>query len=529
MRLDDQKNGSPVSNRVDIHHIQLEEGTTINGDDKCRVYTYNEALELVGLGRFHTLLLFICGFCLMSVINETLNMGFIISAAECDLGLSFSDKGILNGAAFCGVVLSSHLWGFLSDTWGRRKVLVLATSCSLAFSVLSTFSMNVWMLIVTRFCVGFFISGNAATSYAYLAEFHTDKSRASHVSWAAMFMAFGMIYLPLLAWCIIPLDAQLDLKLLGARYGLWRLYLLLTSMNAVLILCGITFLPESPKFLLIGKQQDQVLEILARMYRWNQRKPERTFPVKSIALDAIDSAFAEEMQRKSSAGLRYVWDQTVPLFRRPLVGNTARASFLMFGLFAASSGLFMWMPDILNVYINYKDESITICQVVDIIHRNRTAPDVLAEVDNCSVNIDGTIFMITTVMGVLFLLCYILNGAIINRVGKKLLLNIWYVACGLAGIGALWTSDFYLTLLVIVVFLAVGCLGSVLSAISVDLFPTNYRAMALCLILMTGRLGAMVGSNVVAFLLTYNCDLIFVLLGGLLLVCAVIGTTLPGK
>lgn len=155
----------------------------------------------------------------------------------------------------------------------------------------------------------------------------------------------------------------------------------------------------------------------------------QTFPVKSIALDAIDSAFAEEMQRKSSAGLRYVWDQTVPLFRRPLVGNTARASFLMFGLFAASSGLFMWMPDILNVYINYKDESITICQVVDIIHRNRTAPDVLAEVDNCSVNIDGTIFMITTVMGVLFLLCYILNGAIINRVGKKLLLSKWTQPC----------------------------------------------------------------------------------------------------
>lgn len=304
---------------------------------------------------------------------------------------------------------------------------------------------------------------------------------------------------------------------------------MLTSLNAVLILCGIVFLPESPKFLLIGKQHDQVLEILARMYCWNQGKPEQTFPVKSIALDAIDSTFAEEMQRKSSAGLRYVWDQTVPLFRRPLAGNTVRASFLMFGLFASSSGLFMWIPDILNAYINYKDESITICQVVDIMHRNRTSTTPALEVDDCSVAIDGTIFMITTVMGVLFLLCYILNGAIINRVGKKLLLNIWYVACGVAGIGALWTSDFYLTLLVIVVFLAAGCCGSVLSAISVDLFPTNYRAMALCLILMTGRLGAMVGSNLVAFLLTYNCDLIFVLLGGLLIVCALIGTTLPGK
>lgn len=148
---------------------------------------------------------------------------------------------------------------------------------------------------------------------------------------------------------------------------------------------------------------------------------------------------------------------------------------------------------------------------------------------SCPVRIDASIFMITTVMGISFLASYILNGVIINMVGKKLLLNLWYVACGVCGVAALWTSDFYLTLLVIVVFLAVGCCGSVLSAISVDLFPTNYRAMALCLILMTGRLGAMVGSNVVGFLLTYNCELIFILLGGLLIVCAAIGTTLPGK
>ena len=44
-----------------------------------------------------------------------------------------------------------------------------------------------------------------------------------------------------------------------------------------------------------------------------------------------------------------------------------------------------------------------------------------------------------------------------------------------------------------------------------------FRAMALCLILMTGRLGAMVGSNVVGFLLTLNCEMIFILLGGLLI------------
>ncbi|XP_058825939.1 synaptic vesicle glycoprotein 2C isoform X3 [Topomyia yanbarensis] len=518
--------------QVEIQHIQQR--NVVSYDGKARIYTYNEALELVGTGRFHTLLLFVCGFCLMSVIDETINMGFIISAAECDLGLSFSDKGMLNGAAFCGVVTSSHLWGFLSDTWGRRKVILLTTSCSLLLSIVSSFSVHVWMLIVMRFCVGFFISGNAATSYAYLAEFHTDKSRAKVISWAAMFMAFGMIYLPIMAWFIIPLDADQHLNLyvgpLQMRYSLWRAYLILSSFASVLIICGMVYLPESGKFLLSTTgENEKVLQILTKMYCWNHGKPEYTFPVKSVALDAIDSAFADEMRRKSSLGLRYVWEQTVPLFRQPLLGNTIRAAFLMFGLFAASSGLFMWMPDILNTYINYKESQITICQVVEIIHRNRTTGSGAGSVGNCSVDIDPSIFVITTVMGVLFLLCYILNGAIINMVGKKLLFNVWNVACGLCGIGALWTSDFYLTLLVIVVFLAVGCCGSVLSAISVDLFPTNYRAMALCLILMTGRLGAMVGSNLVGFLLTYNCDLIFIVLGGLLIVCALIGTTLPGK
>ena len=39
----------------------------------------------------------------MSVVNETLNMGFIISPAECDLKLSYRDKGMLNGSAFLGI------------------------------------------------------------------------------------------------------------------------------------------------------------------------------------------------------------------------------------------------------------------------------------------------------------------------------------------------------------------------------------------------------------------------------------------
>lgn len=40
----------------------------------------------------------------MTVIVETLNIGFVIPMSECDLELTTSDKGLLNGAAFLGKV-----------------------------------------------------------------------------------------------------------------------------------------------------------------------------------------------------------------------------------------------------------------------------------------------------------------------------------------------------------------------------------------------------------------------------------------
>lgn len=96
-----------------------------------------------------------------------------------------------------------------------------------------------------------------------------------------MFMAFGMIYLPFIAYFIIPLDAHFEFysDSLGMRYGLWRFYLLLTSLTSVLIICGILCLPESGKFLLTSGEQEKVLEVLSLMYRWNKGVPDYVSPM----------------------------------------------------------------------------------------------------------------------------------------------------------------------------------------------------------------------------------------------------------
>lgn len=143
--------------------------------------------------------------------------------------------------------------------------------------------------------------------------------------------------------------------------------------------------------------------------------------------------------------------------------------------------------------------------------------------------VDETIYEITFFMGAFFSIVYFVNGMIINKVGKKNLLTIWFVLCGAAGAAIPWTSDYNVIVGLMVIFLTSGVCGSLLSAILVDLFPTNVRAMSLCIVLMIGRLGAVAGSNFVSFMITTQCEMMFGLFGGLLLMSALVSILLPGN
>lgn len=59
------------------------------------------------------------------------------------------------------------------------------------------------------------------------------------------------------------------------------------------------------------------------------------------------------------------------------------------------------------------------------------------------------------------------------------------------------------------VFLSCCSCAGIIMAVSVNLFPTEFRGMASAFILMFGRLGGFAGSNLVGILLAYMCTLIF--------------------
>ena len=52
-------------------------------------------------------MLLIVSFLLMTVLNETMGVSFIIPAAQCDLHMSTSDKGLLSSMTFFGKLINN--------------------------------------------------------------------------------------------------------------------------------------------------------------------------------------------------------------------------------------------------------------------------------------------------------------------------------------------------------------------------------------------------------------------------------------
>lgn len=177
-------------------------------------------------------------------------------------------------------------------------------------------------------------------------------------------MAFALTFCPGVAWLILTFQhiasISFFIPLIDMNYSIWRLFLLLCSLLSGSVSILLCFLPESPKFLLAQEKHDEALKILQDIYRRN-RRTDGAYPVHNIILNEL----LAKKETETVSFLRQVVQQTSPLFKPPLLINTARTCFIMFSLFAASSGFFMWTPDILNKLLDHRNQDQTVCQVID--------------------------------------------------------------------------------------------------------------------------------------------------------------------
>lgn len=116
---------------------------------------FEEAIKKCKFGKFNYILIALSGGLMACGLFELTSVNFILSFAQCDLDMSSTDKGILSAIGYVGVILSSHLWGFLADTKGRRATLIPSLLIAFVVTVLSSLANNFWLLVCLRFINGF--------------------------------------------------------------------------------------------------------------------------------------------------------------------------------------------------------------------------------------------------------------------------------------------------------------------------------------------------------------------------------------
>lgn len=115
---------------------------------------FEQAIELTGYGKFHYLLLAICGLVSTSEEMDVISMSFILPSAQCDLDLNTQTKGWLNSIIFIGMMVGAYVWGSIADTLGRRKVLIVISFMNAVCIVASSFSQTYVLFMIFRFLNG---------------------------------------------------------------------------------------------------------------------------------------------------------------------------------------------------------------------------------------------------------------------------------------------------------------------------------------------------------------------------------------
>lgn len=520
---------------------------------------FETAIAATGYGRFNYLLLLVAMPCCIGTVFETTTMSYVLPSAECDLRLSLVDKGTLNAVTYVGMIASAFFWGFLSDTYGRKRLLVYGFLLDATFNVLCATSQSVVAIMIFKFMGGFIICGPFAVLMAYLSEFHSLQHRSRVMMMVGIFYSIANVLLPSLAWAIIP-QSGWDFTLFDGKLAIhsWQIFLAVCCLPSLLSGACCIFFPESPKFLMSKGRNEQAMDVFRTLYALNSGRSREDYPVKELVDETAVKGDAsgqkdckEEVVQKAPeiSGLRSFQNQMKDMFGKTHLKNSLMAYSIQFGILFGLNTFRLWVPQLFTIIQEYELDPTTfasdgtLCDMLAykvnksaVLHQEvdrqyvALAPSTVLDSEElvCQPTTQGDIYLNPLIIGCVGVGAYLVTTVLINAIGNRNLLVYGLATSGCCGLLLYWSKSSTMVLVLSATYITIASISSTgLVGSVVAMFPTSMRTMVVSLTMMFGRTGSIIGNVLFPYLMALGCWPPFLMIGSIHIVVALISTTLP--
>ncbi len=263
--------------------------------------------------------------------------------------LDASNIGILGACSTVGVVIGTACAGFLTDRFGRKRILLWGVFIFTFFTLIGSLVANLWWIVSMRFIAGLGAGAVFPLPYLMISEIAPAKHRGNLVCICNAILTAAYV-LPTLcgSWAInnFPLSTA------------WRVPFIVGGIPIISIWLFWRYLPESPRWLMKHGRYDEVRQLVEKL--------------EDSAGIAHDDEFVEpqvlhnleRIEKEKSEGRAANWRM---LFRSPYLSRSL-VSWSMF-----SAGLITWyvvmvyVPTILTSYGFALSNSVILAGVMTVL------------------------------------------------------------------------------------------------------------------------------------------------------------------
>ncbi|HZC44384.1 MAG TPA: sugar porter family MFS transporter [Acidobacteriaceae bacterium] len=169
-----------------------------------------------------------------------------------DFQLSTFQEEVVVSAVLLGAVAGAAFGGKLADALGRRKLLIQVAILFIIGAIGTALAPTPAWLAIGRVVVGVAIGIASFTAPLYISEVSPPAIRGKLVSLNQLMITLGIVVSYLADYGLANKEA-------------WRWMFGLAAIPALILLIGLLFVPESPRWLMGRSQDEQALAVLQRI------------------------------------------------------------------------------------------------------------------------------------------------------------------------------------------------------------------------------------------------------------------------